>query len=68
MLEENLTAHTSRVIWEETISLAPNATHKLKWRWNPNQAGKIRLTLGIDPAGGDAKPEDNKDQVNVKVE
>lgn len=68
LLEENLTAHTSRVIWEETISLAPNATHKLKWRWNPNQAGKIRLTLGIDPAGGDAKPEDNKDQVNVKVE
>jgi len=68
LTEENLTAHTDRVVWEETISLAPNATHKIKWRWNPSTAGKYKLTLGIISAGTDAIPNDNKDEVILKVE
>jgi hypothetical protein len=68
LTEENLTAHTNRVVWEETIGLAPNATHKIKWRWNPSTAGKYKLTLGIISAGTDAIPNDNKDEVTLKVE
>lgn len=68
LLEENLTEHTSRVIWEEAVSVAPNSTNKLKLRWNPNQAGKIRLTLSIAPAGGDSNIGDNSDTVTVKVD
>jgi hypothetical protein len=67
LMEENTVTHATRTIWEETISLAPNAKHKIKWRWNPATAGKYKLTLGIDALGTDAIPKDNKDEVNVTV-
>jgi subtilase family serine protease len=68
LVEENLSTHTSRTIYDTTVNLAPNATQNLKIHWNPIATGKMKLTLSINIPVLDAVPNDNKDQVILKVE
>lgn len=67
LYEENITAHSKRLVWEETINIGPGENKKFKWRWSPAEAGKMKLVLIVKPTEGDSNASDNKDDVIVQV-